>query len=58
MSQPVLVLASRNQGKLRELRELLRGQVPGLDVDTQVIDAATAGAPDPVEDQVTLKAMR
>ncbi|PCC33993.1 RdgB/HAM1 family non-canonical purine NTP pyrophosphatase [Glutamicibacter sp. BW77] len=55
MSQPVLVLASRNQGKLRELRELLRGQVPGLNVDTQVIDAATAGAPDPVEDQVTFE---
>lgn len=55
MSEPVLVLASRNQGKLRELRELLRGQVPGLDVDTQVIDAATAGAPDPVEDQVTFE---
>ncbi|MGP9487995.1 non-canonical purine NTP pyrophosphatase, RdgB/HAM1 family [Arthrobacter sp. MYb224] len=55
MSEAVLVLASRNQGKLRELRELLRGQVPGLDVDTQVIDAATAGAPDPVEDQVTFE---
>lgn len=46
---PRLVLATRNAGKLRELRELLRGQVPGLDVDTQVIDAATAGAPDVVE---------
>ena len=55
MSKPVLVLASRNQGKLRELRELLRGQVPGLDVDTQVVDAATAGAGDPVEDQVTFQ---
>ncbi|UXN31392.1 RdgB/HAM1 family non-canonical purine NTP pyrophosphatase [Glutamicibacter sp. M10] len=55
MSKPVLVLASHNQGKLRELRELLRGQVPGLDVDTQVIDAATAGAKDPVEDQVTFQ---
>ncbi|MEG2579036.1 MAG: non-canonical purine NTP pyrophosphatase, partial [Glutamicibacter sp.] len=55
MSKPVLVLASRNQGKLRELRELLRGQVPGLDVDSQVIDAATAGAADPVEDQVTFQ---
>ncbi|MER8027074.1 non-canonical purine NTP pyrophosphatase, partial [Glutamicibacter protophormiae] len=53
MSAPVLVLASHNAGKLRELRELLRGKVPGLDVDTQVIDAATAGASDPVEDQVT-----
>lgn len=55
MSQPVLVLASHNAGKLRELRELLRGQVPGLDVDTQVIDAATAGAKDPVEDQVSFE---
>jgi len=50
---PRLVLATRNQGKLRELRELLRGQVPGLDVDTQVIDAETACAPDVVEDGVT-----
>lgn len=55
MNSPVLVLASRNAGKLRELRELLRGKVPGLDVDTQVIDAATAGAPDPVEDEVTFQ---
>ncbi|MFJ3957002.1 RdgB/HAM1 family non-canonical purine NTP pyrophosphatase [Arthrobacter sp. NPDC090010] len=45
-----LVLATRNAGKLKELRELLRGQVPGLDVDTQVIDAETAGVPDVVED--------
>ncbi|MGW9414165.1 RdgB/HAM1 family non-canonical purine NTP pyrophosphatase [Arthrobacter cupressi] len=50
---PRLVLATHNQGKLRELRELLRGQVPGLDVDTQVVDAAAAGAPDVVEDGVT-----
>ncbi|MFC3299683.1 RdgB/HAM1 family non-canonical purine NTP pyrophosphatase [Arthrobacter agilis] len=50
-----LVLATRNAGKLRELRELLRGQVPGLDVDTQVIDAATAGAPDVVESGVTFE---
>lgn len=48
-----LVLATRNQGKLRELRELLRGKVPGLDVDTQVIDAAAADAPDVVESGVT-----
>jgi len=39
---PRLVLATHNKGKLRELRELLRGQVPGLDVDTQVVDAAAA----------------
>ncbi|MET3718453.1 MULTISPECIES: RdgB/HAM1 family non-canonical purine NTP pyrophosphatase [unclassified Arthrobacter] len=50
---PRLVLASHNKGKLRELRELLRGQVPGLDVDTQVVDAAAAGAPDVVETGVT-----
>lgn len=52
-AQPRLVLATHNQGKLSELRELLRGQVPGIDVDTQVIDAATAGAPDVVESEVT-----
>ncbi|MHA7190953.1 RdgB/HAM1 family non-canonical purine NTP pyrophosphatase [Arthrobacter sp. MDT2-16] len=52
---PRLVLATRNPGKLRELRELLRGQVPGLDVDTQVIDAAAAGAPDVVESGVTFE---
>lgn len=53
--RPRLVLATRNAGKLRELRELLRGQVPGLDVDAQVIDAATAGAPDVVESGVTFE---
>jgi XTP/dITP diphosphohydrolase len=52
-SRPRLVLATHNKGKLRELRELLRGQVPGLDVDTQVVDAAAAGAPDVVETGVT-----
>jgi XTP/dITP diphosphohydrolase len=51
----LLVLATRNQGKLRELRELLRDRVPGLDVDTQVVDAETAGAPDVVEDGVTFE---
>ncbi|MCG2624023.1 RdgB/HAM1 family non-canonical purine NTP pyrophosphatase [Arthrobacter sp. I2-34] len=53
MAEPRLVLATRNPGKLRELRELLRGQVPGLDVDTQVIDAAAAGVPDVRETGVT-----
>ncbi len=52
---PRLVLATHNKGKLRELRELLRGQVPGLDVDTQVVDASAVGAPDVVEDQVTFQ---
>jgi len=50
---PVLVLATHNQGKLRELRELLRGQLPGVDVDTQVVDAGAVGAPDVVETGVT-----
>ena len=50
---PLLVLATHNKGKLRELRELLRGQVPGLDVDTQVVDAGAVGAPDVVETGVT-----
>jgi len=50
---PRLVLATHNKGKLRELRELLRDQVPGLDVDTQVVDAAAAGAPDVAETGVT-----
>jgi XTP/dITP diphosphohydrolase len=50
---PRLVLATHNKGKLRELRELLRGQVPGLDVDTQVVDAAAVGGPDVVETGVT-----
>jgi XTP/dITP diphosphohydrolase len=50
---PRLVLATHNKGKLKELRELLRGQVPGLDVDTQVVDAAAAGAPDVKETGVT-----
>ncbi len=52
---PRLVLATRNAGKLREFRELLRGRIPGLDVDTQVIDAAAAGAPDVPETGVTFE---
>ena len=52
-TRPVLVLATHNQGKLRELRELLRGQLPGLDVDTQVVDAGAVGAPDVAETGVT-----
>lgn len=53
MTVPKLVLATHNQGKLRELRELLRGQVPGLDVDTDVVDAGAIGAPDVAETGVT-----
>ncbi|WP_309082119.1 RdgB/HAM1 family non-canonical purine NTP pyrophosphatase [Zhihengliuella sp.] len=50
---PRLVLATHNQGKVRELRELLRGQVPGLDVDTQVVDAGAVDAPDVAETGLT-----
>ena len=39
---PRLVLATHNKGKLRELRELLRGQVPGLDGDRAGRDADDA----------------
>ena len=53
--QPRLVLATRNAGKLKELRELLRGRIEGLDVDTQVIDAETAGVPDVPETGVTFE---
>ncbi|WP_326503997.1 non-canonical purine NTP pyrophosphatase [Rothia nasimurium] len=48
-----IVLATHNQGKLREFREMLRGAIEGLDVDTEVIDAGAAGAPDVVEYGVT-----
>ncbi|MFB9163205.1 RdgB/HAM1 family non-canonical purine NTP pyrophosphatase [Arthrobacter psychrochitiniphilus] len=50
---PKLILATHNQGKLRELRELLRGQIPGLDVDTDVLDAGAIHAPDVAETGVT-----
>lgn len=56
MSAPKLVLATHNQGKLRELRELLRGQVPGLDVDVDVVDAGALHAPDVAETGVTFAA--
>lgn len=52
---PRLVLATRNAGKLRELRELLRGRIPGVDVDTQVVDAAALGAPDVAETGTTFE---
>ncbi|MFC8303170.1 RdgB/HAM1 family non-canonical purine NTP pyrophosphatase [Specibacter sp. NPDC057265] len=53
MAAPKLVLATHNQGKLRELRELLRNQVPGLNVDTDVVDAGAIHAPDVAETGVT-----
>ena len=56
MPAPKVVLATHNQGKLRELRELLRGQIPGLDVDTDVVDAGAIDAPDVAETGVTFAA--
>jgi XTP/dITP diphosphohydrolase len=50
-----VVLATHNQGKVSELRDLLRGAVPGLDVDTQVVSAAEVGAPDVRETGVTFE---
>ncbi|WP_194949492.1 RdgB/HAM1 family non-canonical purine NTP pyrophosphatase [Actinomyces trachealis] len=44
-----LVLATHNQGKLRELRDMLAPLVPGLDPES-IISAAQLDAPDPVED--------
>lgn len=55
MSEPVLVLATHNAGKLGELRALLDGAVPGLDVNTQVVDAGAVGAPDVRETGVTFQ---
>ncbi|GAA4791852.1 MULTISPECIES: RdgB/HAM1 family non-canonical purine NTP pyrophosphatase [Rothia] len=48
-----IVLATHNAGKLREFREILRGTIDGLDVDTEVVDAGAVGAPDVLEDGVT-----
>jgi XTP/dITP diphosphohydrolase len=48
-SAPRLVLASHNAGKLRELRDLLRGRIEGLEVETEVVDVGSLGAPDVTE---------
>ena len=53
MAEAKIVLASHNAGKLRELREILRGHIDGLDVDTQVVDASSVNAPDVPETGVT-----
>lgn len=53
MSEPRLVLATRNPGKLRELREILRDAVPGLAVDAEVVDAGSLGVPDVPETGTT-----
>ncbi|WP_413040338.1 non-canonical purine NTP pyrophosphatase [Rothia mucilaginosa] len=53
MADAKIVLASHNKGKLKELREILRGRIDGLDVDTQVVDASSVNAPDVPETGVT-----
>ncbi|MCB4207258.1 RdgB/HAM1 family non-canonical purine NTP pyrophosphatase [Arthrobacter sp. UM1] len=55
MSGARLVLASHNKGKLRELRAMIAEQAPELDVDSLVVDAAAAGAPDVAETGVTFE---
>lgn len=51
-----LVLATRNIGKVRELRQMLATAMPELDADTAVVDAAAVDAPEVVEDGVTFSA--
>lgn len=51
-----LVLATRNAGKVRELRQMLATAMPELDVDVAVVDASDVDAPDVVEDGVTFSA--
>ena len=50
-----LVLATRNPGKLAELREILAPLAPGLDPES-IISTARLGVPDPVEDGLTFTA--
>ena len=45
MADAKIVLASHNKGKLKELREILRGRIDGLDVDTQVVDDSSVTHP-------------
>ena len=53
MADAKIVLASHNKGKLKELREILRGRIDGLDVNTQVVDASSVNVPDVPETGVT-----
>ncbi|HEY4536104.1 MAG TPA: RdgB/HAM1 family non-canonical purine NTP pyrophosphatase [Enteractinococcus sp.] len=53
--EPLIVLASNNAGKLRELRAILTDAIPALHSE-QIVDAATVDAPDVVEDGVTFEA--
>lgn len=48
-----VVLATHNQGKLREFRQLLTAAMPDFDATAHVFDAASVGAPDVKETGVT-----
>lgn len=52
--EPVIVLASNNAGKLRELRTILTETIPTL-APEQIVDAASVNAPDVIEDGVTFE---
>lgn len=51
-----VVLATRNSGKLAELRDMVAAVLPGVDVERLVVDADAAGAPDVVEDGTSFEA--
>lgn len=51
-----VVLATHNPGKLVELRQMIAAELPGVDVERVVVDAAAAGAPDVVEDGTSFEA--
>ncbi|MFC5370336.1 RdgB/HAM1 family non-canonical purine NTP pyrophosphatase [Arcanobacterium bovis] len=47
-----LVLATRNEHKVEELRQILKAQIPSLDV-AEIQSARSSDLPEPVEDAVT-----
>ncbi len=50
--QPVLVLATRNEHKVGELRAILHPLLPNLDPDV-IVSASGFDLPEPIEDEVT-----
>lgn len=52
VSTPRLVLATHNEGKVRELREILAPLVSGFDPGS-IVSAAAFDLPEPVEDAIT-----
>ncbi|PWH05321.1 non-canonical purine NTP pyrophosphatase, RdgB/HAM1 family [Brachybacterium endophyticum] len=49
-----VIIASHNQGKLRELQRILAEMIPGFE-ETMLVSAAGLELPDVVEDQVTFE---